>query len=330
MVTGSWNKVCKPLEEGGLGLSNLITLNEAANLKLCWEMLNSQKPWAILLKNRACINGNPVRCHIFSSIWSSIKIEHSIILEYSSWNIGNGELVNFWNDRWCGQPLAITLNMPTSLSHQLNAKVCDFIDDFQWIFPISFQIMFPAVRQLAHQVIIPKVHIEDSLVWNNSSSGDLTFKEAYLFKSPAGQNLHWAKIIWSPDIPPSKSLLVWRVMHDRLRTDENLMIRGCNLASLCNNCFMHSESTFHLFFQCPFAVKIWSWFANVLNTTLQFSTIDDIWKICDKNWSLQCLVVIKACIINIFSTIWFVRNQARFQNKKISWNIAINNLISNV
>lgn len=48
----AWNKTCQPYGSGGLGLRSLIRLNEATNLKLGWDMLNSNESWATLLKNR--------------------------------------------------------------------------------------------------------------------------------------------------------------------------------------------------------------------------------------------------------------------------------------
>jgi len=35
LVTVSWKNLCKPIEEGGLGLRSLTLLNEATNLNLC-------------------------------------------------------------------------------------------------------------------------------------------------------------------------------------------------------------------------------------------------------------------------------------------------------
>jgi hypothetical protein len=48
-------------------------------------------------------------------------------------------------------------------------------------------------------------------------------------------------------------------MYDKIPTDENLMIRGCYLPSMCSICKNQGESTFHVFFECGFAVKTWSW-----------------------------------------------------------------------
>lgn len=67
MVKVAWHKVCKPLKEGDIGIKCLITLNEASNLKLCWDLKNSQEPWAILIRNRAFNNIGSSIFHLFSS-----------------------------------------------------------------------------------------------------------------------------------------------------------------------------------------------------------------------------------------------------------------------
>jgi hypothetical protein len=48
------------------------------------------------------------------------------------------------------------------------------------------------------------------------------------------------------------------------------------------------------------------------------------------NWSPQSKITIIAAIINLLNIIWFVRNQARFNNKIISWNSAISLIIANI
>lgn len=75
---------------------------------------------------------------------------------------------------------------------------------------------------------------------------------------------------------------------------------------------------------CPFACKLWNWFASILNFPLQFIELSDIWKVCDRRWTPQCKLAITACLINILNTIWYSRNQARFQDKVIHWKSAVN------
>ena len=112
-------------------------------------------------------------------------------------------------------------------------------------------------------------------------------------------------------------------------TYENLMLRCCCLPSMCSICSMQTESSFHLFFQCPLAVRLWSWFASSIDMTLQFTSLDDIWKICDHSLFPQCKIVIKATLLNLINVIWFARNQIRFMDKRISWSTTISMLISN-
>jgi hypothetical protein len=189
--------------------------------------------------------------------------------------------------------------------------------------------MFSNLSSIVHNITIPLEEYPDKLLWKHPNSGDLEHKQAYSFKLQQYQDLHWAKLIWNPAIPPSKSLLVWRLMHQKVPTDENLTSRGCVIPSMCNFCNAHSESSFHIFFECAFAVRLWSWLAGCLNITIQFSCMDDMWKLCDLNWSLQAKVTLIAAITNLLNAIWFVRNQARFHDKIITWRSAIAMIISN-
>jgi hypothetical protein len=113
--------------------------------------------------------------------------------------------------------------------------------------------------------------------------------------------------------------MVWRLMHEKMPTDENLMSRGCALPSMCNLCNCHIESSFHIFFECSFAIRLWSWLAGCLNQTIQFTCMEDMWKLCDLNWSPQSKVTITTAIINLLNSIWSARNQSRLNNIPASW-----------
>jgi hypothetical protein len=95
---------------------------------------------------------------------------------------------------------------------------------------------------------LPLIHVdlkEDDLVWLAADSGALSLKDAFIFKSQIHPKLHLAKNIWSIDIPPSKSLVSWILMHDKLPTDDNLRLRGCLLPSVCSLCFQQVETSLH-------------------------------------------------------------------------------------
>jgi hypothetical protein len=117
-----------------------------------------------------------------------------------------------------------------------------------WSLPIQLTQDYTNLNYIFNQAIIPLEPAQDHMLWKPSVTSDLSIKEAYFFKMQHSQDLDWAKLIWSIVIPPSKSLLVWRLMYDKLPTDENLMPRGCYLPSMCSICKNHVDSTFHVFF----------------------------------------------------------------------------------
>jgi hypothetical protein len=250
LVTVSWKNLCKPFHKGGLSIRSLSKLNKAANLKLCWSLMNSQSSWARLLKDRVFRNNRPIQHHIFSSIWSSVKEEVGEMLQNSIWTIGNGENINFWNDNWCGIPLSDFFNIPAHTRPLLTSKVSDYLVDGIWSLPLQLTQAYNNLNYIVNQAVIPlePAQAQDQILWKPSATGDLSLKAAYLFKMHYSQDLDWAKLIWSVAIPPSKSLLVWRLMYDKLPTDEKLLIRGCHLHSMCSICKNQVDSTFHVFF----------------------------------------------------------------------------------
>jgi len=248
LVTVAWKKVCNSYEGGGLGIRSLVRLNEAFNLKLGWDMLHSNEEWANILRSRAIKRRKPINHHIFSSLWNGIKHELPVITENSTWLIGNGKNVNFWYDNWCGDSLQNTFNLSDTEANNYPQSVSNFITNSHWNIPHNITIRFPALNVHVRKITLPLEDKDDLLIWKHSTSGTLSLKEAYQFKKPQTATLNWASKIWCKDIPPLKSLLVWRLMHDKVPTDEKLMERGCSIPSMCSLCSIHTETTFHLFF----------------------------------------------------------------------------------
>ncbi|MCH79772.1 RNA-directed DNA polymerase (Reverse transcriptase) [Trifolium medium] len=167
LVIVAWHKVCKPTSRCGLGIRCISQINRGAGLKLCWDMINSSEDWAILLKSRVLMQKGIISHHIFSSIWSSIKASHYDIMDNSTWLIGRGDYINFLLDDWSCQPLVQTVH--------ISAKVSQFIS----------------------KVYIPLEARPNILSWNDTSSGLLNFKDAFLFHGKVGHHIDWSKLIWT-------------------------------------------------------------------------------------------------------------------------------------
>jgi len=85
-----------------LNIINLHHENNAYFLKLAWNFAYSNKPWSLLLKARVLKSKYEFRMvYRSSSLWLGIKQFYSIILANTSWTVGTGSFINFWNDKWC-------------------------------------------------------------------------------------------------------------------------------------------------------------------------------------------------------------------------------------
>lgn len=151
---------------------------------------------------------SPIKYHISSSVWSSIKHKYQEATLNSSWLLGNGRDINFWTDLWCGQPIVNTLNLPMEFHTCLKASIHLFINNSSWNIPQIFYHRFPNMQDIIEKDIIPAMERDDQFIWNHSRDGDMTFKEAYQFQCKVGQNILWAKSFWNIVIPPSKSFMV--------------------------------------------------------------------------------------------------------------------------
>jgi len=164
LVTVAWHKVCLPTKEGGLGIRSLSKVNEGANLKLCWEMLHSNLPWALFLKNRVMKQKSPINYHISSSVWTSIKHKYHEVIHNSSWLLGNGRNINFLTDSWCGQPIVNTLNIPFGMHSSLKASVHLFINNASWNISQIIYHRFPNLQDVIEKVTIPAIDRDDQFI----------------------------------------------------------------------------------------------------------------------------------------------------------------------
>ncbi|GAU14067.1 hypothetical protein TSUD_168920 [Trifolium subterraneum] len=181
---------------------------------------------------------------------SSLKSEFSCLMENSNWLVGNGKDIKLWEDSWCGEPLIDTLQINNSDLTWLPSKASDILLNHSWNIPADLDNLFPTLKTIVRQVTLSNQNVPDKLIWKHNTSGELSMKDAYEFKRLKAPQKSWAKIIWCMEIPPSKSLLAWRLMQDKIPIDDKLMERGCNIPSMCSLCCSTNETTFHLFFTC--------------------------------------------------------------------------------
>ncbi|KAJ1694266.1 hypothetical protein LUZ63_010964 [Rhynchospora breviuscula] len=98
MALVGWQRVCKPYEEGGLGVKDLETFGEALFQKVVWSLMaDEEKIWVKICKSKYYpMVGfwraqNTGRC---SKMWNQVIKKRDFFVNQVEWRIGNGKKVN--------------------------------------------------------------------------------------------------------------------------------------------------------------------------------------------------------------------------------------------
>ncbi|KAG8503470.1 hypothetical protein CXB51_001436 [Gossypium anomalum] len=95
---------CRPLDSGGLGLRKLCDQNKIFLMKLGYHLLvNTESLWVWILRKKYNVQGalpNSISRRNCSFIWKSLSPVWPEVVGNVFWLIGDGRMMNFWNDVW--------------------------------------------------------------------------------------------------------------------------------------------------------------------------------------------------------------------------------------
>jgi len=107
----SWKVLCKPREEGGLGLRYIRMFNSALLAKWRWRlMVEEQGRWKDMLVSKYALSSEASHSPVKLQSWwwrDLLKVcgeggGDRWFLKEVGWNIGCGDKVKFWEDVWIG------------------------------------------------------------------------------------------------------------------------------------------------------------------------------------------------------------------------------------
>ncbi|KAJ6844953.1 uncharacterized protein M6B38_288325 [Iris pallida] len=99
----AWDKVCRTLDEGGLGVRSLVQIMHALHAKRCWDFITGESLWAQFMYRKY---GDPRDAHYstptFSSpLWRNMTKVLPKVMPHLHWVIGRGHIL-IWGTNWCG------------------------------------------------------------------------------------------------------------------------------------------------------------------------------------------------------------------------------------
>ena len=98
-----WSVICRPRDQGGLGIEVLELKNKCLLSKWLFKLMNEQSVWQELLTNKYLMSKtlSQVTVKPFDSpFWKGLMKVKDDFFNRGSFVIGNGENTRFWEDVW--------------------------------------------------------------------------------------------------------------------------------------------------------------------------------------------------------------------------------------
>ncbi|GJT68149.1 RNA-directed DNA polymerase, eukaryota, reverse transcriptase zinc-binding domain protein [Tanacetum coccineum] len=320
----SWEYVCKPKNQGGLGLKNLGVWNEVLMIKHLWnvaskkdtlwvkwiytEKLKGRSIWEIDCDNKGTVG------------WRNILSLRDKVRKHVWWKCGNGESINVWHDNWCqASPLSDFINTRDIYDARLSntSTVREVIQDGRWKWPDDWSTEFAELGQL--QVPIINDGIMDKALWRSGNGMENEFKVSNVWKDMRSdeQKVDWYLLVWFAQNIPRHAFVTWLAIQNSLMTQDKLKVWRPNEDFKCALCSKCSDSHNHLFFLCDFSKEVWNDLIKMLNVRLPERWDQIVIEMknlpLNKNiWSIVRRIVYNVAVYYI----WQERNKRIFQNEK--------------
>jgi hypothetical protein len=213
-----WNVICRPKDQGGLGIEVLEIKNLCLLNKWLDKLINQEMVWHELLKNKYLYNKTlsqvTVQPHD-SPFWRGLMKVKDEFFKRCSFVVNSGESTRFWEDTWLGnRPLAD--QYPSLYSIVRNNNVTVAINLATTLLNIGFRHSLTGHRwdRWLHLVqrLMP-IHLNSNngvFKWDLVESGRFSVKSMYL-DMLNDNTVFLRKYIWKMKVPLKIRIFMWFV-----------------------------------------------------------------------------------------------------------------------
>ncbi|KAI3473655.1 hypothetical protein Pfo_031429 [Paulownia fortunei] len=288
----SWNTICSPVEEGGLGIRKIEHVVKAFSLKLWWRFMTTTSLWASYMLQKYC-------CGLFPGK-VKLSVHDSPIWKRLCGTLGDGE-VSFWHDHWIGEGPLTILRGEERHGHE---RVNFYWADRNWNVQRLLRVLPRHLVDLSCGVSI-SCDRRDTAVWKLTTHGDFSIPSAWESMRQGRVKSMLLKDLWGPYLTPTMSI----------PADLRLQRKGLQLASKCQ-CCSSLKSIQHIFISGDCAREVWENFANTFHIRLPFTEHPAIliqsWKLSTPFSNTTHIRTIIPLLIIWF--LWTKRNDSKHRN----------------
>lgn len=332
----SWDAICTPKKEGGLGITNLELVNKGMLINSAWRLVHdSESIVAKVIKAKYFPYTSLWTAPTYvpkSTFWASILNIREHLEKHVTIQLVEGN-TSIWNQPWCSiwKEMHDRLNLEQS-DYQIPNKVSDL-----WITNSKRWDASKITTLFGQQTldILLQIHPiagsgPDILCWEPTSDGKCSTKSAYkvlateqtMNRSPDGVPLQVIQIlrqVWSDKtIQPRVKTFAWRVLRLALGTASRVHRIIPTISENCSRCG-NLEDEKHLFFDCSYARAVWFASPIGLKTDALSSSGHGIHTKIATILQQGPSHATTGMIFSIMRCLWKSRNDHRFNN--MNWSI---------
>ncbi|GJX40111.1 RNA-directed DNA polymerase, eukaryota, reverse transcriptase zinc-binding domain protein, partial [Tanacetum coccineum] len=306
----SWDSVCRPKDQGGLGFKPLAKWNEVLLVAQVWKIVESKESLWVKWVNTVKLKG--------SSIWQ--------VNESGS---------DTWHDKWCIMgPLDNIFSKRDIYEARFNdnAKVADLIYNGRWKWPLEWTNDYPDLLLIP----IPSLNAQtnDKVLWVDANNKEVPFstKVAWLSMRDNWPKVQWSHVVWFSQYNPRQAFILWLDIQEKLLTHDKILKWDKEADLKCSLCSECADSHEHLFFKCHYSAKIWEEmkdkgnFQNSQNSLVDIVNIIAAKKLNNNIWVILQKLLVASSVYHV----WQERNRRNFQNESRNVDVIIKSIKEDV
>ncbi|XP_075088344.1 uncharacterized protein LOC142170350 [Nicotiana tabacum] len=247
----SWNTLCMPVEEGGIGFRSLHDVTKALFSKLWWNFRTKPSLWSSFVCQKYCkkMNSVVVPWKRGSHIWRKMLECRDLIEHQIFWQTKKGSSL-FWFENWTGLG-ALYFLVPQDFGiDETVQNVHEVTLDGGWDVDRLFEMLPEDLAVHILEKIKPPSpqQVLDVPCWMLETRGYFSVKSAWDYTRRRDEPITAYRMIWVKGLPFKIAFFMWKVWKAKLPLDDFLKKVGYCMPSKCW-CCVHpdEESLQHLF-----------------------------------------------------------------------------------
>lgn len=177
------------------------------------------------------------------------------------WRIGNGGVVDFWKDAWVPNVGPLMHHVSAGISMDISTPINSYIaQSGVWNFSLFERCIPPHIVNRIRAMTPPHSSKPPiCMAWSCTNDRDFTLASAY--DAICGRQIHPHRMlfiaVWGWKGPKCIHLLLWKVSHEVLMTNETRFKRNMSSSALCPFCSHHEETHLHILRDCGQVRDAW-------------------------------------------------------------------------